>query len=62
MWPLGTELDAPFAANTFGLIDHTDIAVLCVDVSRAGRTILDAERRYALPADCHNNVERIFGE
>jgi len=44
MRPLRAELDAPLAADALGLIDDPDIAVFCVNMSGAGRTILDAER------------------
>ena len=42
--PLRAELDAPLAADALGLIDNADIAVFGVDMSSAGRTILDAKR------------------
>ena len=42
--PLRAELDAPLAADALGLIDDPDIAVFAVNMSGAGRTILDAER------------------
>jgi hypothetical protein len=38
------ELDAPLAADALGLIDDPDITVFGVNMSGAGRTILDAER------------------
>jgi len=60
--PLGTKLDAALAANTFLLIDHPDIAVFRVHMRGAGRTMLHAQRRDALPARIHHNVERIVGE
>ena len=41
--PLRAELDAPLAADALGLIDDPDIAVFAVNMSGAGRTILDAE-------------------
>lgn len=60
--PLRAELDAPPAADAPGLIDDPDIAVFAVNVSGAGRTVLDAEGRYALTAGCHNDVERVPGK
>ena len=42
--PLRAELDAPLAADALGLIDDPDITVFGVNMSGAGRTILDAER------------------
>jgi hypothetical protein len=42
MRTLRTHLEALFAANAFGLIDYTDIAMLGVYMSGAYRTILDA--------------------
>ncbi len=42
--PLGTGLDTRPTANTFFLVDHPDIAMFNIYVSRSDRTILDAER------------------
>ena len=50
MGPLRAGLDASLAANAFLLIDHPDIAMLGVDMRGAGRTILHAQWRDALPA------------
>ena len=62
MRPLRAGLDARLAANAFVLINDPDIAMRSVHVSSLDRTILDAERRNALPADGHINVERILRE
>ena len=60
--PLRTGLDTPLTADAFGLIDHPHIAVISIHVSGLGRTILDTERRDALPAYSHGDVQRIFRE
>lgn len=62
MGPLRAGLDAALAADTFLLIDHADVAMLGVDMRGARRTILHAQRRDALPARIHHNVERILGK
>jgi hypothetical protein len=62
MRSLRTGLDALLAADAFCLVDDPDIAVLSVDMSRTGGAILDAQRRNALPADRHTNVEWVLGE
>jgi hypothetical protein len=41
---LRTGLDTHPTANTFFLIDHPDVAMFSIYVSRSDRTILDAER------------------
>lgn len=60
--PLRAVLDTPFAADAFVLVNHPDIPVSGIDMRSADRTILNAQRRDALPADGHTDVERIFGE
>jgi hypothetical protein len=62
MRPLRTGLNTPLAANALVLIYHSDITVLNIHMSGSDRAILDAERRNALPAYGHNDVERIFRE
>jgi hypothetical protein len=50
MRPLRTSLDASLAADALFLVDSSDIAVRCINVTGACRTVLNAERRNALSA------------
>jgi hypothetical protein len=60
MGSLRTCLDAPLAANAFGLIDHPDIAMRRIDMTGSSRTVLNAQWRHTLATYGHHNVIGIF--
>ena len=56
---MGTGIDAGFAADAFGGINHAHIAVCCADMTSARWTVLHAHRLGTLPANEYLNILRI---
>ena len=58
----GASAEAGPAADALRLIDHSHIAALCLNVTRAGRTVLNAKRRRALSALAQVQIFRKAGK
>ena len=59
---LRTGFNALLAADTFLLVDSPYVAIGSIHVTGARRTILNTQRRDALPAYRHNDIVGIFGK